>query len=152
MNNYKELVSRIVYCASADTCDGCPLDSEDISEICVDRLLKKAADVIEQLCTDVARVEAENYAKEQYISETIGKLARDRKRDDEIIASLQKELVEAAKERDAAISDLRYQSACWNCTKNGKDCHANMPMEQPNVMCNDFEWRGAKMDEVSDGE
>lgn len=123
MANYKELLSRIVYCASADTCDGCPLDSDDISEICVDKLLKKAADAIEQLCTDVARLTAENRAKEQYIAETIGKVI---------------------KERDAAIADLRYQSACWNCTKNGKDCHVNMPMEQPNVMCGGFEWRGCK--------
>lgn len=53
------------------------------------------------------------------------------------------------KERDAAIADLRCQSACWNCTKNGKDCHANMPKEQPNVMCGDFEWRGVQ--EVKDG-
>lgn len=78
MTNYKELLSRIVYCASADTCDGCPLDSEDISEICVDKLLKKASDAIEQLCTDVARLEAENRAKEQYISETIGKVIKER--------------------------------------------------------------------------
>lgn len=69
------------------------------------------------------RLEAENRAKEQYIAETIGKVI---------------------KERDAAIADLRYQSACWNCTKNGKKCHASMPMEQPNVMCGGFEWRGVQ--------
>lgn len=98
MNDYKELLSQIAYCTSEEGCDGCPLNSDNILDLCVDELLEKASDAIEQL----------------------------------------------VKERDAAIADLRYQSACWNCTKNGKDCHANMPMEQPNVMCGGFEWRGVQ--------
>lgn len=120
MNNYKELIYKIRGAAARW--------EEEHPRVGVGQMrycdaLRDAAGAIEQLCTDVARLEAENRAKEQYIAETIGKVT---------------------KERDAAIADLHYQSACWNCTKNGKDCHANIPMEQPNVMCGGFEWRGER--------
>lgn len=94
------------------------------------------------------RVEAENYSKEQYIAETIGKLARERKRDDEIIASLQKELVEAAKERDAAIADisslaLKQKFTLCDCCKNKNSlkcvyCRGYL-FTKPK-----FEWRGVQ--------
>lgn len=93
------------------------------------------------------RLEAENRAKEQYIAETIGKLARERKRDDEIIASLQKELVEAAKERDAAIAFV--PRVCKTCKRDGLQYLAGGKLDslcdtcRRNRRCN-WEWRGVQ--------
>lgn len=78
MNDYKELLSQIACCTSEESCNGCPLNSDNILDFCVDELLEKASDAIEQLCADVARLEAENRAKESYIAETIGKVIEER--------------------------------------------------------------------------
>ena len=97
------------------------------------------------------RLEAENRAKEQYIAETIGKLARERERDDEIIASLQKELVEAAKERDAAAEDIKKNWLCAVCKKRDKGnewvgCSKQRIIFEDEycVTCANFEWRGVQ--------
>lgn len=93
------------------------------------------------------RLEAENRAKEQYIAETIGKLTRERERDDEIIASLQKELVEAAKERDAAIAFV--PRVCKTCKRDGLQYLAGGKLDglcdtcRRNRRCN-WEWRGVQ--------
>lgn len=97
------------------------------------------------------RLEAENRAKEQYIAETIGKLARERERDDEIIANLQKELVEAAKERDAAAEDIKKNWLCAVCKKRDKGnewvgCSEQRIIFEDEycVTCANFEWRGVQ--------
>lgn len=76
------------------------------------------------------RLEAENRAKEQYIAETIGKLAR---------------------ERDAAIEDVKKNWICAAC-KKGKDGHewvgcSERRLEQVgdySATCVNFEWRGVQ--------
>lgn len=154
-----------------------PLKCEDIvSELreetayppYADMLMKRAAEAVEQLVKEhdnarrtldqtlvrlndetvrAERLEAENRAKEQYIAETIGKLARERKRDDEIIASLQKELVEAAKERDAAIAFV--PRVCKTCKRDGLQYLAGGKLDglcdtcRRNRRCN-WEWRGVQ--------
>lgn len=150
-NNYKELIDGLRCCSTGtDGCKNCPYSCG--SAVCIHRLVSDALAEIEGKQAKIDRLTAENCAKEQYIAETIGKLARERKRDDEIIASLQKELVEAAKERDAAIADLKELSdkvqSCEYC-KNLKDgiCtyYATHPKEKAN--CGDgnfFEWRGVQ--------
>lgn len=92
----------------------------------IDQLVIRLNDETER----VARLEAENRAKEQYIAETIGKLAR---------------------ERDAAIEDVKKNWICAAC-KKGKDGHewvgcSERRLEQVgdySATCVNFEWRGVQ--------
>lgn len=92
----------------------------------IDQLVIRLNDETER----VARLEAENRAKEQYIAETIGKLAR---------------------ERDAAIEDVKKNWICAAC-KKGKDGHewvgcSERRLEQVgdySATCANFEWRGVQ--------
>lgn len=126
MNDYKELLSQIAYCTSEESCNGCPLNSDNILDFCVDELLEKASDAIERLCADVARLEAENRAKESYIAETIGKVIE---------------------ERDAAIRDLSHcEDVCGFCKHNN-----NWRASPICAKCGDgegeenkWEWRGVQ--------
>lgn len=130
MNDYKELLSQIACCTSEESCNGCPLNSDNILDSCVDELLEKASDAIEQLCEDVARLEAENRAKEQYIAETIGKVI---------------------KERDAAIADLKDmhrkylvdgKGKCFACKNDVFDCDKSTCAGCDYT--DNFEWRGVQ--------
>ena len=126
MNDYKELISNLLFLAQ--------YCHRNYNELFVDDELKKAADAIEQLCTDVARLEAENRAKEQYIAETIGKVI---------------------KERDAAIADFETFAktafdkpfACDFCKhEDGEHCKwkKQNKFDKDGCFGRHFEWRGVQ--------
>lgn len=109
MNDYKELIEEL---------------RKEPLKFARALLRFEAANAIEQLCVDVARLEAENRAKEQYIAETIGKVI---------------------KERDAAIADLRKTASCLVCKhfgENGITCDAlNQCLYGEHDV---WEWRGVR--------
>lgn len=123
MSDYKELVRELYIWIK---------DAQN-DELTPPIVLRKCKYAIEQLCTDVARLEAENRAKEQYIAETIGKVI---------------------KERDAAIADLG--KACYINLRNvrANACHFCLKLPicakisgKQNYCCADWEWRGVQEEE-----
>ena len=122
MSDYKELISNLRCCFSGE-CERCALIEDN--QRCQERLLEKAADAIEYLCTDVARLEAENRAKEQYIAETIGKITRERDADEKQIPKRPTQNVfnawcpnckEALGKKFAEIAlTTRFNKYCPNC-------------------------------------
>lgn len=81
----------------------------------------------------------------EFAADAIEQLVMDKERDDKIIASLQKELVEAANARDAAVSDLKGHCHCSDC----KHLDVNNRCKE-NHSCfdvNHWEWRGVQEDE-----
>lgn len=91
---------------------------------CAPNIAKYSADAIEQL---------------------VMQLVMNKERDDKIIASLQKELVEAANARDAAVADLKGHCHCSDC----KHLDVNNRCKE-NHSCfdvNHWEWRGVQEDE-----
>lgn len=124
MSDYKELIKKL---------KSCEKDSRSLLNAFDQRnadAIRQAANAIEQLCTDVARLEAENCAKEQYIAETIGKLTR---------------------ERDAAAEDIKKNWLCAVCKKRDKGnewvgCSEQRIIFEDEycVTCANFEWRGVQ--------
>lgn len=154
MNDYKELIGDI-----GDCLIGHP------SEALCKRVLREAADAIERLCTDAARLEAENRAKEQYIAETIGRviIERDEWKTLGLLANkraedyreMRRQRDKAIKERDAAVADLKINWLCAVCknrvvTKEWMACKNKDFYEAPcgSPTCLNFEWRGVR--EVED--
>lgn len=58
------------------------------------------------------------------------------------IEQLRTELDAVRKERDAAVRELQYKSACYTCA-NDEYCHGTKSKE-PDLACGNYEWRGVQ--------
>lgn len=123
MNDYKELIGDI-----GDLLIAHP------SETLCKRLLKQAANAIEQL------------VKERDEWKTLGSLANKRAED---YREMRRQRDKAIKERDAAIADLKEYCDCDVCKNNNDECLNNGLCKKCSVGKSTrhyWEWRGVKED------